>query len=80
MKGPAVKPSINVALFDRSSNRKDDKSTATKEIDWDIVGQKAAIAQETAETVGKIVVVAYVAKKLVDTACEIAVIAAKAKL
>jgi hypothetical protein len=75
-----MKPSINVALFDRSNPRKNDKSTEIKEIDWDVVGQKAAIAQETAETVGKIVVFAYVAKKLVDTACEIAVIAAKAKI
>lgn len=75
-----MKPNINVALFDRSKDRKNDKSTDPKEIDWDVVGQKAAIAQETAETVAKIVVVAYIAKKLVDTACEIAVIAAKAKL
>lgn len=75
-----MKPSVHVALFDRPSKGKNDKSTDSKEIDWDVVGQKAAIAQETAETVGKIVVVAYVAKKLVDTACEIAVIAAKAKL
>jgi hypothetical protein len=75
-----MRPSINVALFDRSGNRKNDNPTDLKEIDWDVVGQKAAIAQETAETVGKIVVIAYVAKKLVDTACEIAVIAAKAKL
>jgi hypothetical protein len=75
-----MKPNIKVALFDSPSNRKNDKSTEVKKIDWDEVGQKAAIAQETAETVGKIVVFAYVAKKLVDTACEIAVIAAKAKI
>jgi hypothetical protein len=45
-----------------------------------VVGQKAAIAQETAETVGKVIVTAYVAKKLIDTACEIALIVAKAKI
>jgi hypothetical protein len=75
-----MRPTVRVALFDRTSNSRNDNTTDSKEIDWDVVGQKAAIAQETAETVGKVLVTAYIAKKLVDTACEIAVIIAKAKI
>lgn len=76
-----MKPDVHVTLFGRSGKGKNEETTTdSKEIDWDVVGQKAAIVQETAETVAKVFAVTYVAKKLVDTACEIAVIVAKAKL
>jgi hypothetical protein len=75
-----LKPQISVTLTRKPKTRKDDNNTPDKnEIDWDVVGQKAAIVQETTETVAKVIVGAYVAKKLLDTACEIAVIAANAK-
>jgi hypothetical protein len=48
-----MKPNIKVALFDSPSNRKNDKSTEIKKIDWDEVGQKAAIAQEIAVIAAK---------------------------
>lgn len=72
------KPQINVTLGNQRKARKDDTTTESTEIDWDLVGQKAAIAQQTAETIAKVVVGLYVAKKLVDTACEIALIASDA--
>lgn len=75
-----LKPQINVTLGHQRKARTDDTTSASTSIDWDLVGQKAAIAQETAETVAKVVVGLYIAKKLVDTACQIAVIAAEAKL
>lgn len=75
-----LKPQFSVTLARKPKTRKDDTNTDSCEIDWDVVGQKAAIAQETAETIGKLVIGAYVAKKLIDTACQIAVIAAEAKL
>jgi hypothetical protein len=74
-----LKPQISVSLVNQPKPRKDN-TTESEDIDWDVVGQKAAIAQETAETIGKVLVTAYVAKKLIDTACEIALIAAKAKI
>jgi hypothetical protein len=73
-------PQINVTLGRKALARTSDTSVVSSEIDWDVVGQKAAIAQETAETVGKIVLKMYVGKRLLDTVCQIAVIAAKAKL
>lgn len=76
-----LKPQISVALFQTPKPRKDDDTTTdSKKIDWDMVGQKAAIFQETTETVAKVMIAAYVAKRLLDTACQIAVIAAEAKL
>jgi hypothetical protein len=75
-----LKPQISVSLVRKPKTRKDNTTADLEEIDWDVVGQKAAIAQETAETVGKVIVTAYVAKKLIDTACEIALIVAKAKI
>lgn len=75
-----LRPQITMTMTRQPSTRKNDTTTDSNEIDWDVVGQKAAIIQETAETVGKLVVKAYVAKRLLDTVCEIAVIAAKAKL
>lgn len=75
------RPQITMTVTRQPSARKNDAtSTESSEIDWDVIGQKAAIVQETAETVGKLMLKAYVAKRLLDTACQIAVIAAKAKL
>ena len=74
------KPQLSVTMVKKPKTGKNDKTPDSNEIDWDVVGQKAAIAQETAETVGKVVVGAYVAKKLIDTVCQIAIIAAQAKL
>ena len=74
-----LKPQISIGFVRKPKPRKNETTNDSTEIDWDLVGQKAAIAQETAETVAKVVIGAYVAKKLVDTACQIAVIAADAK-
>jgi hypothetical protein len=71
---------ISVQLAKKPKPGKNDTTTDSKEIDWDVVGQKAAIAQETTETIAKVVIGTYVAKKLIDTACQIAVIAAEAKI
>lgn len=76
------KPQISVTLTRKpKTTRKDDKTTPdSTEIDWEMLGVKAAVIQETTETVAKVVIGAYAAKKLIDTACQIAVIAAQAKL
>lgn len=74
------KPQISITLVKKPKTAKNDNTPESSEIDWDVVGQKAAIAQETAETIGKVIVGAYVAKKLIDTACQIAIIAAQSKL
>jgi hypothetical protein len=71
------KPQLSITMVKKPKTGKNDTSTDSNEIDWDVVGQKAAIAQETAETIGKIVIAAYVAKKLVDTVSQIAIIAAE---
>jgi len=75
-----LKPQISVGFVRQPKPRKDDSVPDCLGTDWEKVGLKAAIIQETAETVGKMVIAAYVAKKLIDTACQIAVIAAEAKL
>jgi hypothetical protein len=75
-----LKPQVSIALVRQPKTRKNDNTNESDGIDWDLVGQKAAIAQETTETVAKVLVTAYVTKKLVDTACEIALIIAKAKI
>lgn len=75
-----LKPQISVGFVRKPKPRKNETTNNSNEIDWDVVGQKAAIFQETSETVAKVVIGAYVAKKLIDTACQIAVIAAEAKL
>lgn len=75
-----LKPQVSVTLGRQPKPRKNDTANDSSEIDWDVVGQKAAIFQETSETVAKVVIGAYTAKKLIDTVCQIAVIAAKAKL
>jgi hypothetical protein len=76
-----MRSDVHVTLFPRRSTRRDDTAPVEpKEIDWDAMAQKAAIAQETADTVVKSIAIAYVVKKLVDTTCQIAIIAAKAKL
>lgn len=72
-----LKPQLSITMVKKPKTGKNDTSTDSNEIDWDVVGQKAAIAQETAETVGKILIAAYVAKKLVDTVSQIAIIAAE---
>jgi hypothetical protein len=74
-------PQISVTLGNQKQTRTNDTNTPdATAIDWDVVGQKAAIFQQTAETLGKLAFGAYAAKKLVDTVCEIAVIAATRKL
>jgi len=73
-------PTISLTFAKQPNAVKNDNTPDSPQIDWDTVGQAAAVAQETAETIGKVVVGAYIAKKLIDTVCEIAVIAAKAKL
>lgn len=74
------KPQLSVTLVKKPKTGKNDTTTDSNEIDWDKVGQLAAISQETAETVAKVVIGAYLAKKLIDTACEIAIRAAEAKI
>jgi hypothetical protein len=72
------RPHISLTLSNSRQERTDDNNTpASNEIDWDVVGQKAAIFQETAETVAKVVVGLYVAKKLTDTVSQISIIAAQ---
>lgn len=74
-------PQITLSVSRQPKARKNELATpASSEVDWDVIGQKAAIFQETAETIGKMAIKAYVAKRLLDTVCQIAVIAAKAKL
>jgi hypothetical protein len=75
-----LKPQVTVTLARAPQARKNDAATESSEIDWDVVGQKAAIVQETIETVGKLAFKAYFAKRILDTVCEIAVIVAKAKI
>jgi len=74
-----LKPQISVGFVRSPKPRKDDTAPDCLGVDMEKVGLKAAIIQETSETVVKALIVAYVAKKLVDTACQIAVIAADAK-
>lgn len=74
-----LKPQISVGFVRSPKPRKDDTTPDCLGVDMEKVGLKAAIVQETAETVAKVVIGAYVAKKLIDTACQIAVIAAEAK-
>lgn len=70
--------SISVQLVKQPKTRKDGTTeTATTEVDWDKIGK---IAQETSENVAKVVVVGYAAKKLIDTAAQIAIIIAKRKI
>lgn len=72
---------VTVQLAKQPKTSTDDTTeTTSSEIDWDKVGQIAAIAQETAETVAKVVAITYIAKRLVDTTCKIAVIVAEKKL
>lgn len=74
-------PRVQLTLEKAPRNRKNDNnSPESNSVDWEAVGLKAAVVQETAETVGKLMLKAYVAKRVLDTVCEIAVIAAKVKL
>ena len=69
---------VSVQLVKTPKSGKDGAAEPTStEVDWDKIGK---IAQETTKEVGKVVVVAYAARKLIDTASQIAIIAAKAKL
>lgn len=72
-----LKPQINISLGRQRKTSTDDNTTGSSTIDLDKVGQIAAIAQCTAETTVKVVVGLYIAKKLVDTASQIAIIAAE---
>jgi hypothetical protein len=69
---------LHIALVKKPKTAKNENTSESSSIDLDKVGQMAAIAQCTAETTVKVVIAAYVAKKLIDTASEIAVIAANA--
>jgi hypothetical protein len=76
-----MRSDVHVTLFPRRNTRKDDIAPVEPTGDrLGCGGQKAAIAQETTDTIVKSIAIAYVVKKLVDTTCQIAVIAAKAKL
>jgi hypothetical protein len=81
-KGTPVRlsPQVTMTLARAPQGSKNESNPESSAIDWDVVGQKAAIFQETAEVVGKLAFKAYFAKRLLDTVCEIAVIAAKAKI
>jgi hypothetical protein len=69
---------ISVQLVKPKTTRKNGTTeTTTTEVDWDKIGK---IAQETSEGVAKVAIAAYAAKKLIDTAAQIAVIIAKRKL
>lgn len=68
---------VAVQLVKTPKPGKDATPETPEEVDWEKIGK---ITQETAKEVGKVVVVAYAAKKLIDTASQIAIIAAKTKL
>jgi hypothetical protein len=68
---------ITMQLTKQPKAGKDVTTETSPEVDWDKIGK---IAQETSEGVVKVVAVAYIAKRIVDTACQIAVIAAQKKL
>lgn len=74
-----LKPQFSLTFVKQPKTRKDETTTAPQ-IDWDVVGQAAAIFQQTTETAAKVAFAAYAGKKLIDTLSEIAVLAAKAKL
>jgi hypothetical protein len=73
-----LKPQINVSVFGKSAKKATDDTSSEPavEIDWDKIGK---ITQETSQKLAKVVAIAYVGKKLIDTACEISVIAATNK-
>lgn len=73
-------PQISVNMGRQSSTRKNDPAAAPSAADLEALGLKAVMFQETTETIAKVVITAYAAKKLIDTVCQIAVIAAEAKL
>jgi hypothetical protein len=71
------KPQINVSLSRRPKGETDDTITETvNSIDW---ARIAMHTQETAKKLAVLAVVAYTAKKAVDTTSEIAIIAAQAQ-
>lgn len=68
---------LSVQLAKPTKPGKDATTEPTPEVDWEKIGK---IAQDTSKEVGKVVVLAYAAKKLIDTASQIAVIVAKSQL
>lgn len=72
---------LEVQLVKKPKERKDDNPPIDcLNTNMEKVGLQAAVVQETVETVAKVAIGVYAFKKLIDTVCEIAVIAAKAKL
>lgn len=67
------KPQITVALGGQPKVGKNDIPPVPVEINWTKI-------QETSVVAGKVMIGSYAAKKLIDTACQIAVIAAKSSL
>ena len=73
-------PQVTMTLARAPQAGKNELAHVPTITDLDLIGQKAAIIQETAKTFGALAFKAYFAKRLLDTVCEIAVIAAKAKI
>jgi hypothetical protein len=74
-----VKPQINVSLTRKKSAQTatDDTITETvNSIDWERI---TTLAQETAKKLAVLAVVSYAAKKTIDTASEVTIVAATAK-
>lgn len=76
-----LRPEVTVSFSKKPQNRKDDNPPVDAlGVDLEAVGLKAAIIQETSQTVVKSIIAGYAFKKLIDTTCEIAILIAKAKL
>jgi hypothetical protein len=73
-------PQVTMTLSKAPSAGKNEPTREPTITDLDLIGQRAAIIQETAKTFGGLAFKAYLLKRVLDTACEIAVIAAKAKI
>lgn len=73
-------PQLTMTLERAPRASKNEPAPVPTITDLDLIGQRAAIVQETAMTFGKLAFKAYFAKRILDTVCEIAVIAAKAKI
>jgi hypothetical protein len=73
-------PQVTMTLARTPQGGKNEPRPEPTITDLDLIGQRAAIIQETAKTFGSLAFKAYFAKRILDTVCEIAVIAAKAKI
>lgn len=73
-------PQVTMTLSKAPSAGKNEPRSEPTITDLDLIGQRAAIIQETAKTFGSLAFKAYFAKRILDTVCDIAVIAAKAKI